>query len=82
MYTPVNPSFTIYKWGLMGYTLHGHVILMYMYGVFDNFTSKQVIYTSNCKEIIVNKRCFLRSAMFINTDLHEAMTSRAMKKLY
>ena len=28
MYTRVNPSFTIFKWGVRGYTLHGHVILM------------------------------------------------------
>ena len=28
MYTPVNPSFTIKKWGVMGSSLHGHVILM------------------------------------------------------
>ena len=23
--TPVNPSFAIYKWGMRGYTFHGHV---------------------------------------------------------
>ena len=28
MYTPVNPSFTILKWGTRGYTLHGLVIMM------------------------------------------------------
>ena len=28
MYTPVNPSFTIYMWGVRGYKSHGHVILM------------------------------------------------------
>ena len=28
-YTPANPSFTIQKWGLRGYTLHGHVFLMH-----------------------------------------------------
>ena len=28
MYTPVNPSFTILKWGVRGYKVHGHVILM------------------------------------------------------
>ena len=27
-YTPAYPSFTIQKWGLMGYSLHGHVFLM------------------------------------------------------
>ena len=25
MYTPANPSFSVYKWGLRGYTFHGHV---------------------------------------------------------
>ena len=28
MYTPVNPSFTIYKWGLRGSTLYRHVFVM------------------------------------------------------
>ena len=27
-YTPAYPSFTIRKWGLRGYSLHGHVIVM------------------------------------------------------
>ena len=27
-YTPAYPSFTIQKWGLWGYSLHGHVFLM------------------------------------------------------
>ena len=28
MYTPVNPRFTIYKWGVRGSSLHGHVFVM------------------------------------------------------
>ena len=28
-YTPANPSFTMYKWGLRGYSLHGHVFQMF-----------------------------------------------------
>ena len=28
MYTLVDPSFTIYKLGVRGYTLHGHVSMM------------------------------------------------------
>ena len=28
MYTPVHPRFTMLKWGVRGYTSHGHVILM------------------------------------------------------
>ena len=28
MYTPVHPRLTILKWGVRGYTSHGHVILM------------------------------------------------------
>ena len=27
-YTPAYPSFTILKWGLAGYSLHGNVFLM------------------------------------------------------
>ena len=30
-YTPAYPSFAIKQWGLRGYTLHGHVILMVRY---------------------------------------------------
>ena len=28
MYTPVNPSFTIYKWEVRGSSFHGHVFVM------------------------------------------------------
>ena len=28
MYTPVNPSFTVYKWGLRGSTFYEHVFVM------------------------------------------------------
>ena len=28
MYTPVHPSFTIQKWGVRGYSLHGLVFVM------------------------------------------------------
>ena len=28
MYTRVNPSFTIYKWGVRGSSLHGYVFVM------------------------------------------------------
>ena len=28
MYTPVNPSFTILKWGVRGSSFHRHVIMM------------------------------------------------------
>ena len=30
MYIPVNPSFTIYMWGVRGSTLHGHVYMVYV----------------------------------------------------
>ena len=29
MYTPVNPGFTIYKWGLRGSKLYRHVFVMH-----------------------------------------------------
>ena len=29
MYTPVNPSFSIQKWGVRGCSLHGLVFVMY-----------------------------------------------------
>ena len=33
MYTPVNPSFTIQKWGVRGYSLHGLVFVMLSFTV-------------------------------------------------
>ena len=27
-YTSVNPIFTIQTWGMLGYTFHGHVLMM------------------------------------------------------
>ena len=27
-YTPTNPNFAIYKWGIRGYIIHGNVILI------------------------------------------------------
>ena len=31
MYTPVHPSFTIQKWGVMGYKSHGRLIMMQIF---------------------------------------------------
>ena len=31
MYTPVNPNFTVLKWGVMGSSLHGLVFMMHFY---------------------------------------------------
>ena len=58
MNTPVNPSFTTQKWGVMGYTLHGHVIMMYTY-----------LYTNAClflNKIIMNN---VKSKSFENIVL-------------
>ena len=30
IYTPVNSSFAKYKWGIKGYTFHGHVFLIHV----------------------------------------------------
>ena len=45
MYIPVNPSFTIYKWGVRGYKTHGHVILMHtkINDIFSTFRFPLVI---------------------------------------
>ena len=32
MYTPINPCFTISKWGVRGNTLYGHVSMMCIWG--------------------------------------------------
>ena len=43
-YTPVNPSFAIYKWGMRGYILHGYVFMMtctiVVYGCQKTFAAK------------------------------------------
>ena len=31
--TPAFPSFTIWQWGIRGYSLHGHVFLMIKSGI-------------------------------------------------
>ena len=33
MYSSVNPSFTILKWGVRGSSLHGHVFVMFCFVV-------------------------------------------------
>ena len=33
MYTPVHPSFTIQKWGIRGYSIHGLVFMMIILSV-------------------------------------------------
>ena len=38
-YTPLNPSFSIIKWGSRGYILHGHVFVMVK---FTSFAKKDV----------------------------------------
>ena len=35
MYTHVNPNFSIWKWSVMGSTLHGHVSMMHVFILFD-----------------------------------------------
>ena len=42
LYTPVNPSFTILKWGLRGCSLHGHVFVMSRaYGYFSRYIDEK-----------------------------------------
>ena len=52
MYTPVNPSFTIYKWGVRGYKTHGHVILMveYLEDIFSDDEASCVRVEKLCPE--------------------------------
>ena len=46
MYTPVNPTFIIYKWGVRGYKTHGQVILV-MFLTF-RFTAMKVVLSTLC----------------------------------
>ena len=65
MYTPVHPSFTINKWDVRGYTLHGHVIIM-AYQPFSNMMGIHVVYVdalcsnshgSSGMSALIVKRC-------------------------
>ena len=42
MYTPVNPSFTIQKWGLRGSKLYRHVFMMDVDGFFSDCNTSGV----------------------------------------
>ena len=46
MYTPENPSFTIHKWDVKRYELHGCVIMMLNLAVSD--TVKQTKFMRGC----------------------------------
>ena len=61
MYTPVNPSFTIYKWDVEGCTLHGHISTMqYTIAI---FTAVKHTHTKiRLKSVI----CFLSFAENVN----------------
>ena len=41
MYTPVNPSFTIQKWGLRGSKLYRHVFVMFVNGPVEELQANQ-----------------------------------------
>ena len=45
MYTPVHPSFTIQKWGVRGYSIHGLVFVM----TYDQFRALR-IYSMTSKD--------------------------------
>ena len=51
MYTPVNPSFTIQKWGVKGYTLHGHVSMM----VFFVLSAHLFFFTLIIRDVFCNR---------------------------
>ena len=49
-YTLAYPSFTILKWGLRGYSLHGHIFLMFgsvCYSARVGIVSSQLSYITN-----------------------------------
>ena len=64
IYTPVNPSFTIWKWGLRGSTLYRHVFVMSRYDqagkygtlIYIKLVNKVLIYMYIKLVIVVCKR--------------------------
>ena len=55
MYTPVNPSFIIQKWGVRGYTLHGLVIMMHVHMLIKHVIISQY-YIIDIEEVHVSLR--------------------------
>ena len=61
-FTPVNPSFTILKWVMRGYTFHGHVfVMLILVGSFRLFSdllyfSKIIIFPSQISVSVVNSK--------------------------
>ena len=70
MYTPVNPCFTVWKWGLRGSKLYRHVFVMYipiwekfsplwiisLFEIHGHFTSEQHI-IEDTQEMHITKTC-------------------------
>ena len=55
MYTPVNPSFTIKKWGWRGSNLYRHVFVMWLFC--GGFSDKQYLYKRTTKVLTRLRGC-------------------------
>ena len=47
MYTPVNPSFTVFKWGFKGSKLYRHVFVMNKYKTLSICAGCTAVYTKS-----------------------------------
>ena len=83
-YTPANPSFTIRKWGLRGYTLHRHVFLMHFQIISEGFPTFSLCYASVCQyysESLTKLKCF--DVSFVGIDAwRTASTNRLIITLF
>ena len=50
MYTPVNPRFFYIKWGMRGYTFHGHVFLVCC------ISHVCVYFVGSCKNVFITEK--------------------------
>ena len=59
-FTPAYPSFAIEKWGSRGYTLHGHVFVMYIYDLV-----KDVVFSLAHLSQMLLKRAYTTSGFIL-----------------
>ena len=90
MYTPVNPGFTIKKWGLRGLKLYRHVFLMCRNYVLSWYwrntpTLKWAAMSGNVPSDICAQRRFLSACVFAQSDQNLHWTHfkyRRMQKVF
>ena len=79
MYTPVNPSFTIYKWGVRGSSLHGHVFVIRFTGCYICARNRQLPFKTFITQSPVIKSQRIFSKMVRNNKIISASIEISVK---